>query len=130
MSIDVLLVESHLKLRENLCSLIQKTSGMRVVGEASSGEEALILAGNMPVDVMVLGVPVSGLLSGIEMIRLIISKHARIRVLALTTYSDEQFINFLFDAGAIGCVLKINAFWELVGAVRTIAKGEVFTGYK
>lgn len=129
MSIDVLLVESHLKLRGDLCSLIRKASGMRVVGEASSGEDALILAGKMPVDVMVLGIPVSGL-SGIEMIRLTLSKYARIRVLVLTTYSDEQFINFLFDAGANGCVLKINVFWELVGAIRTIAKGEIFTGYK
>jgi len=130
MSIDVLLVESHLELRETLCSLIQKTSGMCVVGEASSGEDALILAEKIPVDVMVLSIPVSGLLSGIEMIRLTLSKYAHIRVLALTTYSDEQFINFLFDAGAKGCVPKVNAFWELVDAIRTIAKSEILTDCK
>jgi two-component system response regulator NreC len=122
--IRILLVDDHLVLRAGLKSLLENESDMRVVGEASTGEEGIEKAKFLKPDVVVmdLSMPGTGGLAATKSI----TEAAVSRVLVLTMHSEEEYLLPVLEAGGSGYVRKTSADTDLVAAIRTVARDEVF----
>ena len=119
MSIRALLADDHQIVREGLRLLLERTDDMEIVGEASDGEEAVRLAGEVNPDVVILDVARPGL-DGIGAARQIKADAPHVKVIALSMHSDQQFVSEMLQAGASAYLLKECAYRELATAVRSV----------
>src|SRR5256714_8256408 len=131
MSIRVVLVDDHAIVRTGLKAVLGAAPEIEVVGEASGGHEAVELLERTPADVVVIDISmVDG--DGIAATRSIthgdgsVPGGASPRVLVLTMHSEEAYLEAVLEAGASGYLMKSTADRELVDAVRTVARGDVF----
>ena len=126
MSIDVILADDHTVLRAGVRALLEadSTAGIRVLGEAKTGDEAVDLASRLKPDVVVmdLSMPGSG---GLEATRRITALGLDARVLILTMHAEEEYLIPVLEAGASGYLTKTSADSELIGAIQAVARGEV-----
>ena len=125
MSVKVLLVDDHKMMRDGLRSLLEGFPDIEVVGEASDGRTALDLVRTLSPDVVVMDVGMAEL-NGVEATRRIRSEYANVKVIALSTHSDEGSVHHMLEAGACGYVLKIAAHDELLRAVRAASLGKSY----
>jgi DNA-binding NarL/FixJ family response regulator len=125
MTVKVLLVDDQLLFREGLRTLLGVHSDIEVVGEAGTGEEALrVAAGSRPdVVLMDLKMPV---LDGVAATRRLRAELPSCKVIALTTFDDDELVFEGLRAGAVGYLLKDAPSEKLVEAVRAAARGEAF----
>jgi two-component system response regulator NreC len=123
--IRVLLVEDHAVVREGLRSLFGGEPDLTVVGEASSGEEALGQARSLAPDVIVMDVGLGGI-DGIETTRRLAAAEPARPVVILSMHDDAATVDRAFRAGARGYVLKGAGFARLCDAVRSVHRGEVY----
>ena len=124
LQISVLLVEDHKLVREGTRQLLEQAPDIKVIGEASSGEEAIHLISQITVDVVLMDVHLPNL-SGIETTRIIKEIRPSLRVLILSAYDDDRYVFPLLDAGASGYLLKTSSGDELIEAIHTVHSGEV-----
>jgi two-component system response regulator NreC len=122
--IRILLVDDHLVLRAGLKALLDAETDMRVVGEASTGEEAIEKSKTLRPDVVVMDLSMPGM-GGLEATRRIAEGGAA-RVLVLTMHSEEEYLLPVLEAGGSGYVKKTSADEDLTNAIRTVARDEVF----
>ncbi|QHC65329.1 response regulator [Rathayibacter sp. VKM Ac-2759] len=122
--IRVVLVDDHALMRQGISTILSAQADIDVVGEASSGEEALeVVAGAHP-DVVCMDVEMPGI-GGLEATRRMLADPAETaRVLVLTTFEREDYLLEALDAGASGFLLKNSPPEHLVFGVRAIAAGE------
>jgi len=123
--IKVLLVDDHRILREGLRALLSEQPGLVVVGDASDGEEALALIAESHPDVVVMDM-VMPRMSGLEATTLIRRLHPDVRVLILSMYDDDEYVQRVIQAGASGYVLKGVAADDLVRAIHEVHHGSSF----
>jgi len=123
--IKVLLVDDHRILREGLRALLSEQAGVVVVGDASDGEEALALVAESHPDVVVMDM-VMPRMGGLEATALIRRLHPEVRVLILSMYDDDEYVQRVIQAGASGYVLKGVAADDLVRAIREVHRGASF----
>jgi DNA-binding NarL/FixJ family response regulator len=125
MSVRILLADDHTILRKGLRLLLERESDFSVIGEASTGREAIGVAErhNPDVIIMDIGMPV---LNGIEATKRISADHAKTAVVVLSVHSDEGYILRALKAGARGYLLKDSAETDLIQAVRAVAAGKAF----
>jgi DNA-binding NarL/FixJ family response regulator len=99
--------------------------GIEVVGEASSGDEAVELVRELHPDIVVmdLSMPGSG---GLEATRRIVTLELPARVLVLTMHSEQEYLVPVLEAGASGYLTKTTADRKLIDALRIVARGEVY----
>lgn len=117
----VLLAEDHKIVRQGT-RLFLESMGMEIVGEATTGVEAVNLARELLPDVVVMDIHMPEL-TGIEATRRIRHENEEIRVLVLTAYDEPAYIHALLEAGADGFVLKTAEFSELYQALQEVAVG-------
>jgi two-component system nitrate/nitrite response regulator NarL len=122
-SIDVLVVEDHPMYREALTRAIGAREGMSVVGETSSGREAIALLREKHPQVCVLDLGLPDI-DGVEVLRRIIAENLGTRVLVLSGERDSDVVYALLEAGATGFELKTAGPAELVDSVAAVARGE------
>lgn len=122
--IRVLVVEDHALVRAGLEELLSGAEDIEVAGVAADGAEAIELVGEAAPDVVLmdLSMPV---VDGIEATRRILATNDGVRVVVLTSFSDQRRILEALDAGAIGYLLKDAEPDELFRGVRAAAAGEV-----
>ena len=125
-SVTVVLVEDHRIVREGTRQLLDHDPSIRVVGEASSGEEAVRLALDLKPSVMLVDVQLEGM-NGIDVIRSVARIANQVRCVVLSAYDDYVYITEAFEAGACGYLLKTVSAAELIGAVRAAAAGATVT---
>ncbi len=125
MAITVVLADDHVVLRSGLRALLEAESGIDVVGEASTGDEAIDLVRSERPDVVVmdLSMPGSG---GLEATRRINALELPSKVLVLTMHAEEEYLVPVLEAGAAGYLNKTTADRSLIEAIRVVARGEVF----
>jgi DNA-binding NarL/FixJ family response regulator len=123
--IKVLLVDDHRILREGLRVLLSEQPGLIVVGDASDGEEALALVAESHPDVVVMDM-VMPRMGGLEATALIRRLHPEVRVLILSMYDDDEYVQRVIQAGASGYVLKGVAADDLVRAIHEVHRGASF----
>lgn len=122
MSISLLLADDHAVVRAGTRQLLERQPDMRVIGEASNGEEAVRLAVQLKPDVVIMDVRMPGM-SGVEATRRIKQEVPQVAVLVLTAHDDDEYIFALLQAGANGYLLKTAEIDELVRAIRAVASG-------
>ncbi|MBI4558561.1 MAG: response regulator transcription factor [Candidatus Hydrogenedentes bacterium] len=125
MKIRVLLADDHKLMRDGLSSLLQKEPRVEVVGVAESGRSAVQLAKELQPDVMVMDVAMPDL-NGVEAARRIRMENPNVRVLALSMHDDKRFVARMLQAGASGYLLKDCACGELVRAIETVHRKQVY----
>ncbi len=123
--IKLMLVDDHAVVRSGIRMLLQAQSDMEIVGELESGGEAVKQTETLKPDVVLMDVEMPDM-NGIEATRLIKEKMPQTAVLALTMYEDDQYFFEMLKAGASGYVPKRAAPDDLVNAIRTVSRGEVF----
>jgi DNA-binding NarL/FixJ family response regulator len=123
--IRVLLVDDHAVLRGGLKALLNLEPDLDVAGEAGTGEEAIELARTVRPDVIVMDLAMPGI-GGLDATRQITAENAESRVLILTSQAEEEYLLPVLEAGGSGYVHKTNADEDLINAIRTVARGEVF----
>ena len=124
LQINVMLVEDHKLVREGTRQLLEQAADIKVIGEASTGEEAIRLISQITVDIVLMDVHLPNL-SGIETTRIIKETKPSLRVLILSAYDDDRYVFPLLDAGASGYLLKTSSGDELIEAIRAVHSGEV-----
>jgi two-component system response regulator NreC len=125
MSVRIILAEDHRITREGLVNLLQERPDMEVVGEAENGREAVRLAKELSPDLIIMDVTMPDL-NGIDATRIITSGSNNTKVIALSMYSDKQFVQGMMQAGASGYLLKDCAFEELVSAIKAVIQGDTY----
>jgi DNA-binding NarL/FixJ family response regulator len=125
MSAKVLLVDDHALIRSGLRTLLEEEKGLRVVGEAGDGREALEMVRKLSPDVVVMDITMPRL-DGIEATRGILTESPETKVIALSIHGGKRFVESMLQAGAAGYVLKDSVPEELVDAVRTVLRGEKY----
>lgn len=121
--IRILLVDDHELVRMGIKRLLQDVAGLKVVGEASSGEEAVLLAKELVPDVAIMDLHMPGI-GGLEATRKMLRHNPDIKILALTIYEDEPYPSRLLQAGASGYITKGCDPEEMIRAIRTIHSGQ------
>jgi two-component system response regulator NreC len=123
--IRVLLADDHAILRSGLKALLSNEADMEVVGEASNGREAVQVATRLKPDVIVMDISMPEM-DGLKAAEEINNLSLPSRVVILTVHADEDYLFQTLRVGASGYVLKSSADVELIDAIRTAYKGEVF----
>jgi DNA-binding NarL/FixJ family response regulator len=124
-TIKVLLVDDHTIVRQGLRALLEAESDITVVGEAETGRQALQLTRKLSPNVVVMDIAMPTL-NGLEATRQIIKEMPATKVLVLSSYSDDEYVHQLSEAGAAGYLLKQTAAADLIKAVREVWRGNAF----
>lgn len=123
--IKILLVDDHAVVRSGLRMLLEVQKDLQIVGEAETGRQALEQIRHHQPQLVLMDVQMPDM-NGIEATRIIKTNYPQIMILALTMYEDDQYFFEMLRAGASGYVPKRAAPDELLSAIRTVSRGEVF----
>jgi DNA-binding NarL/FixJ family response regulator len=121
--ICVLIADDHPLFRKGLRTLISTLPDMEVVGEASTGQEAIQMATTLQPDVVLMDLQMPGT-SGIGATTEILHASPHIRILMVTLFEDDDSVFAALRAGARGYILKDADEAEIVRAIRSVAEGE------
>ncbi len=121
----ILIADDHAIVRAGLRALISAESGFTLVGEAAGGYEAIEMVEKNRPDVLVLDLSMPDL-DGISVTRSIKEKYSDLRILILTLHEDEALLKEAIKAGAAGYILKRAAETELIMAIQTIQRGDLY----
>jgi DNA-binding NarL/FixJ family response regulator len=122
--ISVLLVDDHSLVRRGFRRILEDEPDIMVAGEASSGEEAVKLAGELHPRVILMDCALPGM-SGLQAIRKILEGSPAILILMLSMHTEQTWVNQALEAGARGYILKNAMDLELGAAVRRVVLGEI-----
>jgi len=125
--ITVLLVDDHQLVRSGIRRILDDVEGIRVVGEAASGEEALKLVKECAPEVVLMDVNMPGI-GGLEATRKLLRADEQLRIIALTVHVDEPYPSRLLEAGALGYLTKGCDEAEIVRAIQTVYRGDRYIG--
>jgi DNA-binding NarL/FixJ family response regulator len=119
---SVLIVDDHQMMREALVHILERQKDIKVVGQAADGREGATQAAELKPDVVTLDVAMPNL-NGLDAIRHIRRHSAATRIIMLTAYEDDLYIQHALEAGVDGYVCKNSAAETLAHAVREVARG-------
>jgi two-component system invasion response regulator UvrY len=121
--IKILIVEDHALIRTAIAKLLTNVSGIKVIGEALTGEEAICLAKELMPDVVLMDIQLPGI-SGLEATHKMIHHDPDIKILILTIHLDEPYPSRLLEAGVAGYITKDCSMDEMVRAIRMVHSGQ------
>lgn len=121
--IRVLVVDDHVVVRKGIHALLKKERGIRVIGEAANGADAVALVQALHPDVVLMDL-VMPEMDGIEATRQITTAQPDTRVLVLTSFSADDKVFPAIKAGALGYLLKDASPAELIQALRQVHGGQ------
>jgi DNA-binding NarL/FixJ family response regulator len=120
--IRILLVDDQDLIRRGMKALLKSDPDLEVVGEASDGEAALKAVAQLNPDVVLMDIRMPGM-DGVAATQAIRQAYPLIKVLILTTFDDQVYVQQALTAGAVGYLLKDTPFSELTQAIRLVDKG-------
>jgi DNA-binding NarL/FixJ family response regulator len=123
-AIKVLLADDHGIVRAGLHALLDAQRDIEVVGEASTADEAVELAAELEPDIIIMDISMPG--GGLEATRKIAKLELATRILILTIHAEERYLLPVLEAGGSGYVRKASLHTDLIDAIRTVFRGEVF----
>jgi len=123
--IRLLIADDHTIFRAGVRLLLEAEPDIEVVGEALNGVEAAQMAESLHPDLILMDIGMPGM-NGLEATRQIKSRFPHIHILVLTMHRTDEYFFEMLKAGASGYMLKAAETNELIGAIRAVARGEVF----
>ena len=124
---NVLVVDDHERTRDAIAGLINREVDLNVVGEAGSGQEAIVQAQALRPDVLVMDLAMPGI-NGMEATETIRATCPDTRVLVLSNHVGGQLVKAAMDRGASGYIRKDRAHEELIAGIRAVSTGNTFIG--
>jgi two-component system response regulator NreC len=121
----ILLVDDHAMFRAGIKALLEAEGRLSVVGEASSGDEAVDRVRELKPDVVVMDLSMPGS-NGLEATRRIAALELDTKVLVLTVHAEEEYLVPVVEAGASGYLTKTSADTDLIEAIKVVARGQVY----
>ena len=121
----ILVADDHTLVRQGLRKILETQPGWEIVAEAGDGREAIKKTLELMPDVVILDIAMPRL-NGVEAVQQIVRRAPAIRVLVLTMYADEAYVNRTVRAGALGYLLKDSADVDLIRAVSAVSSGKSF----
>jgi len=119
----VLVVDDHDLVRTGISRMLADISGLQVIGQADSGEDAIRKARELKPDVVLMDVKMPGI-GGLEAIRKLLRSYPDLKVIAVTICEEDPFPTRLLQAGAAGYLTKGAALEEMVQAIRMVFGGQ------
>jgi DNA-binding NarL/FixJ family response regulator len=123
--ITILLAEDHIVVRQGLRALLSAESDFRIVAEAETGREAVKMTRKLRPAVVIMDVALP-VLNGVQATRQILKVLPATRVLILSAYGDDAYVDQVIAAGAAGYLLKQSSLADLAHAIREVQAGRVF----
>lgn len=123
----IYVVDDHPVVRRGLCTLLESLAEVEVVGEASTGEDAIAEIPDAEPDVVIMDLNLPGL-NGIETTRRLVNDAPHLNVLVLTMFEDDDSVFASMRAGARGYVLKGADQDDVARAVLAVGRGEAIFG--
>jgi DNA-binding NarL/FixJ family response regulator len=125
--ITVLLVDDHSLVRRGFRRILEDEEGMKVVGEAANGVEAIRMAQELKPNVVVMDLSMPEL-DGVQATKEISKDLPNTKVLVLSMHAEDNYVRNALDAGAKGYLLKSAIDVDLVGAIKAVADGQRYMG--
>jgi DNA-binding NarL/FixJ family response regulator len=125
--IRILIADDHPLFRDGLHGLLDSVPDTEVVGEATDGKEAIVLAHNLQPDVILMDLKMPGV-NGLEAMREILNTSPHIRILVVSMLEDDDSVFASMRSGACGYVPKGANQAEMLRAIRAVANGEAIFG--
>ncbi len=123
--IKVVIADDHDVIREGVKRILADTPDIRVVAEASDGQELLAAVRAKPFDVILLDLTMSGR-GGLETLKALKIEHPKLPVLVLTMHAEDQYAVRVLKAGAAGYLHKAHVSVQLVDAIRKVVGGSKY----
>jgi DNA-binding NarL/FixJ family response regulator len=124
--ITVLLADDNQVVREEFRKLLELEADLEVVGEAINGLQALDLARNLQPALVLMDVTMPGILNGLQATRQILKVAPATKVLMLSAYNDEVYVEEAINSGAMGYLVKQTSADNVCLAIREIHEGNTF----
>lgn len=125
MKVNIMIADDHAIVRTGLRSIINAEPGLKLVGEATGGLETIELVRKSHPDILLLDISMPDM-DGIAVVKKIKSDFPNLKVLFLTIHEDEALLREAIKFGASGYILKKAAETELISAIQTVMRGDLF----
>ncbi|HIE05617.1 MAG TPA: response regulator transcription factor [bacterium (Candidatus Stahlbacteria)] len=123
--IKILLVDDHDIVRSGLKRIISDYKGTKIIGEVSSGEEAIEFVREQKPDVVIMDISMPGM-DGLEATKRITERWPKIKILVLTVHPEETYALRILKAGALGYLQKNCSPEDLITGIKTVHRGKRF----
>jgi DNA-binding NarL/FixJ family response regulator len=124
-AIQVLIAEDHMVVRQGLKALLEGEGDIKVVGEAENGRVAVEMAQKLRPEVILMDIAMPQL-NGLEATRQILKAHPQIRIILLSAYKDDAYIEKAKALGAVGYLIKQTSLDAIAKVIREVHHGRVF----
>lgn len=121
----IFIADDHAILREGLCAIIQGVPGFEVIGESGDGREALEMIEQIIPDVVILDISLPSM-TGVEISRQLRKYHPEIKIVILSQYNNDEYVEHLMHYGVHGYILKENTSIDLIRAISEVMKNNIY----
>lgn len=121
--INIILVDDHRLVRTGIRSMLDQISGIKVVGEANTGKEAMPLIKQLQPDVVLMDIKMPEQ-DGLETTRKLLRQYPFLKIIIITAYENDVFPIHMLQAGALGYLTKNASKEEVVRAIRSVQVGQ------
>ena len=123
--ITVLLADDHTIVREGFRKMLETEDDLEVLSEAQDGRQAVALAKKFHPDVVLMDIAMP-LLNGLEATRQLLKERPLTKILMLSAYNDDAYVQHATDSGAMGFLLKQTSAHDVCHAIREVHAGKTF----
>jgi two-component system, NarL family, invasion response regulator UvrY len=121
----VIVVDDHDLIRLGICRLLADVPNTKVIGQASSGEEAISIVRELTPDIVFMDIRMPGM-GGLEATQRILSRYPEIKIIVVSAFNDDVYPATLLKAGASGYITKNADTEEIKAAVQTVLSGNIY----
>jgi len=123
--INVILADDHSLVRDGIKALLEESTDIKVIAEASNGTEALELSASLKPHILIVDIRMPGL-SGIQTVSRLSHESPNVKALVLSMHDSEEYVLQSVESGAYGYLLKDTTRDEFIKAIHTINRGEKY----
>src|ERR1051325_4348139 len=123
--IRVVLADDHTVVRQGFRSLLEQDKSIDVIGEAENGRDAVLMVKKLLPDIVVLDISMP-MLNGVQATRQIRKFNTKTKILILSMHKDEEYVREVFQAGALGYILKQTTGPDLISAIKEVNRGNSY----
>lgn len=123
--IKIFIIDDHTILRSGLKKLLESEKDIIIIGEAGTGKESLLKLKKIKPDIIILDIILPDI-NGIELAKKILKKYPNLKIIILSMYESKEYAEEFLKIGIKGYLIKRAAHNELVEAIRTVIRGNIF----